>query len=120
MAHRAVLTVTEMTDRYILDAAGNPQPCEDLLEWGRWMETAPRGVARDIDEGPDGGTIRVSTVFLGLDHSFVGGPPVLWETLVFGGPLDGEMERYTSKADALRGHQAMCARVTAALPAREP
>jgi hypothetical protein len=42
------------------------------------------------------------------------GPPVLWETFVFGGVLDGEMQRYTSKADALAGHQRMCALVAQA------
>lgn len=57
----------------------------------------------------------MSTVFLGIDHAFSGGLPVLWETIVFGGPLDGEMDRYTSRADALAGHQVMCARVRAAL-----
>ena len=54
----------------------------------------------------------VSTVFLGLDHNYSPfGPPVLWESLVFGGPLDGEMDRYSSRAQALAGHQALCQRV---------
>jgi len=102
---------------YILDDDGDPVPCDDPLEWGRWFETSAeaRRIAHDKDEGPDAPPITVSTVFLGLDHNFSDhGPPVLWETLVFGGPLDGEMDRYTSKADALRGHQAMCLRVRAA------
>jgi len=51
-------------------------------------------------------------VFLTVDHRFGGdGPPILWETLVFGGPLDGEMDRYSSYDDAVRGHAAMLARV---------
>jgi hypothetical protein len=54
-------------------------------------------------------------VFLGLDHSFRQGPPILWETMVFGGPLDGEMMRYTSRAEAFDGHQEMCRRVREAL-----
>lgn len=57
------------------------------------------------------GASTVSTVFLGLDHAHNGGPPVLWETMVFGGDLDGEQERYTSRADAVAGHAAMVARV---------
>lgn len=53
----------------------------------------------------DRGRVTVSTVFLVIDHSFGdGGPPVLWETLVFDGPSDQEMRRYTSLADALAGH----------------
>jgi hypothetical protein len=105
------------TDRYILDEHGQPQPCDDLLEWGRWFETshAARIVSRDKDEGLGGTEVTVSTVFLALDHQFGNGPPVLWETLVFGGPLDGEMDRYCSLEDAILGHQAMCQRVRAAL-----
>jgi hypothetical protein len=101
-----------VTDRYILDEHGQPVPCEDLATWAQWFETADRRVAQDLDEGDAGKKVRVSTVFLGLDHRFGDGPPILWETLVFGGALDGEMARYTSLADALAGHQAMCARVS--------
>jgi hypothetical protein len=84
------------------------------------METTRRHVAEDLDEGlaedaDPAKRIRVSTVFLGLDHAFRGGPPVLWETMVFGGVLDGEMDRYTSKAAAFAGHQAMCRRVNETL-----
>lgn len=48
----------------------------------------------------------VSTVFLGLDHSYGKGPPILWETMVFGGSMRDEyMERYTSEQEALEGHE---------------
>jgi hypothetical protein len=105
-----------MTDHYILNAHGEPEPCPDLLTWARWYESADRRVAQDMDEGaPGGGKVHVSTVFLGRDHGFGRGLPVLWETLVFGGVLDGEMQRYTSLADALAGHQAMCTRVGATI-----
>jgi hypothetical protein len=50
------------------------------------------------------GKVDISTVFLGLDHSFTGGTPVLFETLVFGGPNDGYMERYCTWDEALAGH----------------
>jgi len=100
---------------YILDEHGEPQPCDDVIAWGTWFETAERHVAQDMDEGAGAERVRVSTVFLGLDHNWRDvGPPILWETLVFGGPLDGEMDRYSSLADAVRGHQAMCRRVRAA------
>lgn len=73
-------------------------------------------VAQAVDEGDPTKTVRVSTVFLGLDHNFrAAGPPILWETLVFGGVLDGEMRRYASREAALLGHQEMCARVNATL-----
>lgn len=105
---------------YILDDDGRPVPCPDTVQWGHWMERAKRDritvVAQDRDEGPDGVEVLVSTVFLGMDHNFSDkGPPVLWETLVFGGPLADEQDRYTSRSAALAGHQAMCQRVHAAL-----
>jgi hypothetical protein len=46
-------------------------------------------------------------VFLGLDHRFGGsGPPLLFETMIFGGPLDEEMWRYSSWDAAEAGHAA--------------
>lgn len=55
-----------------------PVPCEDFVEWGRWFETADRHVART-----DIGGVFVSTVFLGLDHNWAGGEPILFETMTF-------------------------------------
>lgn len=86
---------------------GEPVRCDDVLEWGRWMETGDRQIAQDRDES---GTsdIRVSTVFLGLDHAFMGGTPILFETMIFGGPHDGRTRRYSTLDEALEGHQDMC------------
>ena len=51
------------------------------------------------------GGIDVSTVFLGIDHSFMeGGPPLLFETMIFGGERDGEQMRYATKSEAIAGH----------------
>lgn len=56
--------------------------------------------------------VEVSTVWLGLDHSFgLGGPPLIFETLVFGGPMDGEMDRYPTLDAAQAGHDQMVAAV---------
>jgi len=104
---------------YILDDAGEPKPV-DIETWAPWFDASVTDrrsvIAQDRDEGPDRVEILVSTVFLGIDHSFGSNAfqphaPVLWETLVMGGLLDGEMDRYTSRAAALAGHQAMCRRV---------
>lgn len=95
---------------WILDEAGEPIPVDDVEVWAWWFQTAPRHVAQDQDEGAGPEVVRVSTVFLGLDHQWGDGPPVLWESMVFGGPHDGEMCRYTSRAAALAGHREMCAR----------
>jgi hypothetical protein len=71
-----------------------------LEEWGAAIEQ--RRVAWD-----DVGNMQVSTVFLGTDHSFgMCKLPVLWETMIFGLPNEEEyQERYTSRKDALAGHQ---------------
>lgn len=56
----------------------------------------------------------VSTVFLGLDHSFGDdGPPILWETMAFNVPgTESEFaDRYTSRVDAVDGHAAVVAEV---------
>jgi hypothetical protein len=99
---------------YILNDDGEPVATNDVMVWARFFERRDRILKQDFVEGARGG-VGVSTVFLGLDHNWSGvGPPVLWETLVFGTPLDGEMRRYTSKADALRGHAEMLAEVRAA------
>ena len=86
--------------RYIL-VDGQPQEV-DTMTWARWFEKGDRVVQRD--DLPGG--IGVSTVFLGLDHRFFGdGPPILWETMIFGGPHDQYQDRYCSLEDAKVGHQ---------------
>lgn len=50
--------------------------------------------------------VFVFTVFLGLDHQFFyKGPQHLFETVVFGGKLDGEIERYSTWEEAEKGHK---------------
>jgi len=55
------------------------------------------------------GPYHISTVFLGIDHGFGEGPPLLFETMVFarGSLSDLEMERYSTWNQAVAGHQAM-------------
>lgn len=92
-----------MSGNYILDETGNPLPVRDVLEWARWFETADRSLASTQVCGR-----LVSTVFLGVDHAFDGGEPVLWETMIIGNDGNGRyedfQERYTSRADAEAGH----------------
>jgi hypothetical protein len=47
---------------------------------------------------------HVSTVFTGLDHQWRDGDPLLFETMIFGGPLDQEQDRYSTWEQAERGH----------------
>ena len=87
------------TDRYILNEDNQAVPEPDLLTWARWLGTADRTVERT-----QVGVWEVSTIFLGLNHSFGdGGPPLLFETMVFGGEvtrtlvLDGETRTFTGR-----------------------
>ncbi len=90
-----------IADKYIL-VDDKPVPEPDLFIWGAWMEANHSN--RHVEDTKIG-EIRISTVFLGLDHSFDEGPPILYETLVFGGALDGEMDRYATHIEAVDGHQ---------------
>jgi hypothetical protein len=55
--------------------------------------------------GLTGGKIRVSTVWLGISHGQNDkGAPLIFETMVFGGPDNGECVRYATEKEAVRGH----------------
>lgn len=121
-----------MMDKAILDEHGNVQPIDDAKTWREWFEksgdkrvvavTEVPGINRrrrnffqepaEYVEEP----ARVSTVFLGLNHAFWDGPPLWFETMVFGGPLHAEMERYTTIEEARAGHAEMVARCLAVSP----
>lgn len=82
----------------------------DGTKYGSWREWA-----EDFERRDDRRVARtdlwwggfVSTVWLGLDHRFVGdGPPLIFESMVFG-PFslsDWDMERYSTEAQARAGH----------------
>lgn len=89
-----------MTDKYILTKNKRVVPCNDLLKWAKWFETADRLVEKTaVGEGV------VSTVFLGIDHNFGGRQKLLFETMIFGGPLDGSQWRYKNWTEARKGHK---------------
>lgn len=90
---------------YIMDN-GNIYPAGDILEWAKWMESADRTIAKTHVED-----IEVSTVFLGLSYQFGEGPPLLFETMVFGGESNEEQWRYSTKEEALVGHGEMVHKV---------
>jgi hypothetical protein len=87
------------SDKYILGENGEPKVEPDLLKWAAWFETGDRKIAAREENG-----VRVSTVFLGLDHQWGDGPPLLFETMIFGGPHDELQWRYSTRSEAMRGH----------------
>jgi len=72
----------------------------DLLKWAKWFQDAERSVKRTTISDD----VLVSTVFLGIDHQFEDGPPLLFETMIFGGDRDGDMWRYATWDEAEAGH----------------
>jgi len=97
-----------MSGNYILEGK-TPVRCHDIVKWARWFEKTDRRVNYTAV-----GDASVSTIFLGVDHQFGVGPPILFETMVFGGPLDGEQNRYPTWEEAERGHFEMVGQVTKA------
>lgn len=90
-----------MMGMYVLDDK-TPIPCFDVIKWAS-QSKEDKIVARS-----QFGEIVVSTVFLGMDHSFNGGTPVLFETMVFGGEYDLYQERYYTWNEAEEGHKVAC------------
>ena len=96
-----------LLDKYILDGH-EPKPCSDPLEWVRWMGMDVCRVG-----STKVGNAWVSTVFLGVNYNFAEhGRPIVFETMVFGGNLDNEQERYATWDEAETGHAAMVKRVS--------
>ena len=83
---------------HFYDRAGEPIT---LTRWNGLIEDLDyRRVDRTSAQG-----VVVSTVWLGIDHNLdPAGPPLFFETMTFGGPLDGEIVRYSSELDAREGH----------------
>lgn len=94
-----------MDDRYYILEGKKAVPVSDLLEWARWFQENDRRVGLDKF-----GYVEVSTVFLGLNHAFFDGPPMLFETMIFGGPHDQECERCTTWEQAEVMHRRACMR----------
>ena len=80
------------------DKDGNP------ISFGQWVDLSNQEGYRRVNWDEIGG-VRISTVWLGLDHSWsASGPPVIFETMIFGGPHDEYQERYTTLEAAKKGH----------------
>lgn len=76
--------------------------CKDALVWAKKFERDDRIVAKTYLTN----RVEVSTVFLGIDHNhFRDGPPLLFETMIFGGVHDQYQERCTTWEQAEEQHK---------------
>lgn len=87
-------------DKYILDGK-TPVLEPNIYKWGKWYQNANRVVAQDTV-----GEQFISTVFLGIDHSWHGEKPELFETMIFDedGNSMGYQERSSTWEEAEKKH----------------
>lgn len=86
----------------------------ELAEWSRLVEDDKykRVLLTDIDHG-----IVVSTVWLGMNHNWLGeGPPLIFETMVFGGEYDSHMIRTSTIKEARAAHKEVVSTLRKGLP----
>ena len=96
--------MSDNAEYYILHD-GNPLPC-DMETWARWFQE--HSDQRFIEKTEIGETL-ISTVFLGLNHNFFSGSyPLIFETMIFGGPHDQSMWSYLTREQARSGHREAC------------
>ncbi|HLB64240.1 MAG TPA: hypothetical protein VJJ46_05320 [Anaerolineales bacterium] len=94
-----------------LDPDHRVVPCT-LEEWGTLFSWEPGCFEKERRVAWTGLVgAEVSTVFLGLNHAYADGADEWFETLVFGGPHDGELERYATWDEAIAGHEATVERL---------
>lgn len=83
------MTLTEWAARFETRGVQEKRVAETTLPSGRW----------------------VSTVWMGLDHNYGDGPPLIFETMVFPNKndlSDLDCDRYSTEAETLAGHARMC------------
>lgn len=86
---------------HYFDQNGEPISLE---EWSDLIQKQKKGLAKT--SWSDGTGRFVSTVWLGLDHGFGMGDPLIFETMAFGFEEE-HMRRYSTKEEALKGHDEM-------------
>lgn len=97
-------------DWYVLHADGTYSPQVDMGS-GKTDPGVDKKIAVEDATDPEGREFCVSTVFLGLDHQYGDGPPLVFETMIFASK-DGEItdwcerwgDRYSTIDGARAGH----------------
>lgn len=90
---------------YFLNDDHTYRPCT-LMEWAKQMEDFYKQDKKHVGYDDVNG-YHVSTVWLGLDHNFGVGEPLLFETMVFPyqDGIETYTERYTTWDEAVAGHE---------------
>lgn len=103
-------------------ATGAITPTHDVVRWSTWFGVT---VNRIVEQTMIGETVMVSTVFLGIDHGWGDGGPILFETMTFyvNTEREGEisqmfnipMLRYATPEQAREGHERVVTAVKEAM-----
>lgn len=91
------------------------RPFENVLEWAFYFEHSDLRIVKQTRHKERGREFVLSTVWIGVDHSFGDGPPLLYETMVFdleppawndviGVRHGDEQVRYATRDEAEAGH----------------
>jgi len=95
-----------LTSKFRRDGTPYPPDEKGLFEWAKDAENPKlQIVAKTKHKG-----YEVSTVWMGLDHSWGNGPPLIFETMIFKlgsykAACDDYQERYSTEQEALTGHE---------------
>lgn len=90
----------------MLDENKNIIATDDTIKWATWLNSNNNRIV----ERTTSGRFTISTVFLGIDHSFRGDKPILFETMIF--YIENEnthfleyQQRYSTYDEAIEGHK---------------
>ncbi|MEH2456529.1 hypothetical protein [Nostoc sp.] len=102
-----------MPVRYYKLEEKTPVACESSIEWNLWIARATFADTTVMyNELND---CLISTRFVGIDlnpgSSNSKSQPMVFETLVMGGALDGKRNFYPTWDDAIQGHLKICTQV---------
>ncbi len=86
------------------------RPITDVGEFARlFSDLTYKRILVDTVDGAD-----VSTVWLGINHNYTGeGPPLIFETMIFGGDHDQDCWRYATEEEARKKHDEIVAALKA-------
>lgn len=97
--------VRRRADKWVLREDRVPVPARSLEEWAMFFDKAENRLVAKTVVSPNGRT-GVSSVFLGLDHNWCPeGGPVLFETMIFGGPLNEYCRRSRTWTECEEEHR---------------
>jgi hypothetical protein len=87
--------------RFILHPDGSVSEEPNLLRWMECLDQTNPLLAHDRLPG----AVHIQTVFLGTNRNYGAGDPLLFQSTILGGPHSGYLQRYSTKAEAMAGHE---------------